>query len=180
VPNKPEHVDVKVDAKATALLVLDLNARCEDPKEHCHKLIEPVAKFLARAREAKLLIGYTAADHYQGTALERMPHEFKQQDDEPVMFPAAFDKFYGGELQPLLQKRNIKTLIIAGASTNQAVLYTATAAVRPFGYDVIIPEDGTIAKGDYEHEYAIHQFTILPAGVAQRIKITEFGKINFS
>lgn len=178
MPNKPEHVDVKVDGKTTALLVLDLNARCEDPKQDCHKLIEPVAKFLARAREAKLLIIYTVADRYQGTPLARMPHEFKQQDDEPVMFPAAFDKFYGGELQPLLQARGINTLIIAGAATNQAVLYTATAAVRPLGYDVIIPEDGTIARGDYEHEYAIHQFTILPAGAASKFKITEFTRIT--
>ncbi|MFQ5682386.1 MAG: cysteine hydrolase family protein [Candidatus Binatia bacterium] len=179
MPNKPEHVDVKVNAKTTALLVLDLNARCEDPKQPCHKLIDPVAKFLARAREATLLVVYTVADRYEGTPLARMPHEFKQQDGESVMFPAAFDKFYGGELQPLLQARGIKTLIIAGAATNQAVLYTATAAVRPLGYDVIIPEDGTIARGDYEHEYAIHQFTILPGGAAKKFKITEFSKITF-
>jgi hypothetical protein len=49
MPNKPTPQEVTVDAKTTALLVLDLNARCEDPKEVCHKLIEPVAKFLDRA-----------------------------------------------------------------------------------------------------------------------------------
>ena len=180
MPNKPEFVDVRVDPKTTAFLVLDLNARCEDPKERCHRLIEPVADFLARAREAKMFIVYTAADRYRGTPQARMPHAFKQQADEPVLFPGAFDKFYGGGLQPLLQQRGIKGLIIAGASSNQAVLYTATAAVRPFGYDVIIPEDGLIARGDYEHEFTLHQFTILPGGAAEKFKITRFPRISFA
>ena len=179
MPNKPNPIDVTVDAKTTGLLVLDLNARCEDPKEPCHKLVEPVAKFLPRAREAKIFIVYTVADRYQGTPLGKMPKAFAQKDSEPVIFPAAFDKFYGGELQPLLQAKGLKTLIVTGASSNQAVLYTATAAVRPFGYDVIIPTDGLIARGDYEHEYTLHQFTILPAGAAEKFKITQFNRITF-
>jgi len=179
MPNKPNPIDVTVDAKTTGLLVLDLNARCEDPKEPCHKLVEPVAKFLPRAREAKIFIVYTVADRYQGTPLGKMPKAFAQKDSEPVIFPAAFDKFYGGELQPLLQTQGLKTLIVTGASSNQAVLYTATAAVRPFGYDVIIPTDGLIARGDYEHEYTLHQFTILPAGAAEKFKITQFNRITF-
>ncbi len=109
-----------------------------------------------------------------------MPHAFKQQDNEPVTFPAAFDKFYSGEPQPLLEARGIKTVIIAGAASNQAVLYTATAAVRPFGYDVIISVDGLIARGEYEHEYTLHQFTILPAGAASKFKITEFERVDIN
>jgi len=97
---------------------------------------------------------------------------------EPVIFPLGFDKFYSGELQPMLQKRGIKTVIVCGASSNQAVMYTATAAVRPFGYDCVIPVDGLIARGDYEHEFTLHQFTILPGGAAQKFKITQFDKIK--
>ena len=180
MPNRPIPKEVTVDPKTTALLVLDLNARCENPEERCHKLLEPVAKFLPRAREARMFVVYTASDRYKGTAEERMPRVFKQQSDEPVLFPPAFDKFYSGELQPMLQKRGIKTVIVCGASSNQAVLYTATAAVRPFGYDVVIPVDGLIARGDYEHEFTLHQFTILPGGAAEKFKITEFDKIKFS
>jgi nicotinamidase-related amidase len=179
MPNKPKPVEVTVDAKTTALLVLDLNARCENPEERCHKLVEPVAKFLPRARQAHIFIVYTASDRYKGTAEERMPRAFKQQQDEPVLFPPAFDKFYSGELQPMLQQRGIKTVIVCGASSNQAVLYTATAAARPFGYEVVIPVDGLIARGDYEHEFTLHQFTILPGGAAEKFKITEFDKIRF-
>ena len=73
MPNKPTPQDVTVDPKATALLVLDLNCRCEDPKEPCYKLINPVAKFLERARQANMFIVYTAADRYKDTPEARMP-----------------------------------------------------------------------------------------------------------
>jgi nicotinamidase-related amidase len=170
MPNKPVPQEVTVDAKSTALLVLDLNRRCEDPKERCHQLIEPVAKFLDRARQVNMFILYTAADRYKGT----------QRDDEPTIFPPAFDKFYSGEMQPMLQQRGIKTVICCGASSNQAVMYTATAAVRPFGYTCVIPVDGLIARGDYEHEFTLHQFTILPGGAAEKFRITEFDKIKLT
>jgi nicotinamidase-related amidase len=180
MPNKPIPQEVTVDPKTTALLVLDLNCRCENPEERCNQLIDPVAKFLERARQANMFIVYTAADRYKGTPEARMPHAFKQRDDEPVIFPPAFDKFYSGELQPMLQKHGTKTVIACGASSNQAVMYTATAAVRPFGYDCVIPVDGLIARSDYEHEFTLHQFTILPGGAAQKFKITEFDKIKIA
>jgi nicotinamidase-related amidase len=180
MPNHPVPIEVTVHPATTALLVLDLNARCENPEERCHQLIEPVAKFLRRARERRMLIVYTASDRYKGTAQERMPYAFAQQRDEPVLFPPAFDKFYSRELQPMLQARGIKTVIVCGASSNQAVMYTATAAARPFGYEVIVPVDGLIARGDYEHEFTLHQFTILPGGAAEKFKITEFDKIHFA
>ncbi len=46
MPNRPHPTKVTVDAKTTAMLVLDLNARCEEPEQPCHKLVEPVGKFL--------------------------------------------------------------------------------------------------------------------------------------
>src|SRR5437879_13670907 len=101
MPNKPVPQDVTVDSKTTALLVLDLNCRCENPEEPCYKLINPVAKFLDRARQAYMFIVYTVADRYRGTAAARMPHAFKQRDDEPYIMSAAFDNCYSCELQPI-------------------------------------------------------------------------------
>jgi nicotinamidase-related amidase len=80
----------------------------------------------------------------------------------------------------MLQQRGIATVICCGASSNQAVMYTATAAVRPFGYICVIPVDGLIARSDYEHEFTLHQFTILPGGAAEKFRITEFEKISFA
>jgi hypothetical protein len=42
----------------------------------------------------------------------------------------------------------------------------------------VIPVDGLIARGDHEHEFTLHQFTILPGGAAQKFKITQFDKIT--
>jgi hypothetical protein len=44
----------------------------------------------------------------------------------------------------------------------------------------VIPMDGLIAHGDYEHEFTLHQFTILPGGAAAKFKITQFDKIKIA
>ena len=44
----------------------------------------------------------------------------------------------------------------------------------------VIPVDGFIARGDYEHEFTVHQFTILPGGAAPKFKITQFDKIKIA
>ena len=49
-------------------------------------------------------------------------------------------------------------MFAAGAGAQEA-----TTAARIYKYDVVIPLDGVNAKRNYEHEYAIHQMTILPA-----------------
>jgi len=41
-PNKPRPNPVLLDALTTAVVVLDLSARCHDPKEVCSQLLQPV------------------------------------------------------------------------------------------------------------------------------------------
>jgi hypothetical protein len=48
----------------------------------------------------------------------------------------------------------------------------------PSATNCVIPVDGLIARGNYEDEFTLHQFTILPGGAAQKFKITEFAKIK--
>ena len=40
--------------------------------------------------------------------------------------------------------------------------------------------DGLIARSDHEHEFTLHVFTILPGGAAEKIRITEFDKVNIA
>jgi hypothetical protein len=44
--------------------------------------------------------------------------------------------------------------------------------------DVFIPLDGVNAKTQYEHEYAIHQLSILPAGAGDRIQFKNLSMID--
>ena len=59
------------------------------------------------------------------------------------------------------------------------MLYTSTAAARVHRYNVIIPLDGVNAKSTYEHEYAIHQLGILPAGAGDLMRFTRLDMIEF-
>ena len=70
-------------------------------------------------------------------------------------------------------------MVIVGASTNVAVLYTATAAARMYRYNVIIPVDGVIARSNYEQEYTFHQFTVLASKANELFRFTQLSTINF-
>jgi len=178
-PHKPEPQGVTVSHAATAVLVLDLNARCQDPNEVCSKLMQPLGEFLDRVRVAAVPVIFSVSLSFKGTPMGEVAAPLNRWEDEPVLHPDAFDKFAGGELRQFLNDHDVENLVIVGSLTNVAVLYTATAAARVHRYNVIIPLDGVNAKTQYEHEYAIHQLSILPAGAGDRIQFTNLSMIDF-
>jgi nicotinamidase-related amidase len=169
-----------LDSKTTAIVVLDLSARCENPNEVCAQLMQPVGEFLERARNASVPILYTISAAAKGTPMGEVAAPLKRREFEPVLYPDAFDKFRGGELKAELDEANCRSLVVVGSATNVAVLYTATTAARIYGYDVVIPLDGVNARRPYEHEYAIHQLTILPASAHKRFRFTNLPMIEFA
>jgi nicotinamidase-related amidase len=178
-PNRPEPQPLELDVKTTSIVVLDFSRRCENPQEVCSKLMLPLAEFLARARQASAPILYTISAAAKGTPLGEVAAPLKRRESEPVLYPDGFDKFIDGQLKAQLDKWNCRSLIIVGSATNFAVLYTATTAARIFRYDVVRPLDGVNAKRSYEHEYAIHQMTILPASAHKQFRFTKLGMIEF-
>ena len=44
-PNRPEPKPLTLESKSTAILVLDLNTRCDDPKQVCSKITAPAGRF---------------------------------------------------------------------------------------------------------------------------------------
>jgi nicotinamidase-related amidase len=178
-PNRPTPKPVSLAVNETAIVVLDLSARCQDPKEVCSKLMKPLGNFLERARARSVPIIYTISAHTRGTPIQEVALPLKRHDSEPVIYPDAFDKFFGGELQTFLSERQVKNLVVVGSLTNVAVLYTSSAAGRVYGYEVILPLDGVNAHSRYEHEYAIHQFTILPRDTNKKFHFTTLSKIRF-
>ena len=178
-PNKPEPKPVTLDGKTTAVLVLDLNARCHDPKQVCSKLMAGVGEFLEKARTAGVPIIHTVSASAKGTPLEAVATPLKRKGSEPVIYPDAFDKFVGGELQAFLKEKGAKTLIVTGSSTNASVLYTATTAARMHRYSIVIPVDGVNANRQYEQEYSLHQFTVLPSEANKLFQFTSLSMISF-
>jgi nicotinamidase-related amidase len=179
-PNRPQPEPLKLDSKTTAIVVLDLSSRCENPNEVCGRLMEPLAKFLERARKTSVPILYTISAAGKGTPMGEVAAPLKRRQSEPVLYPDGFDKFIGGELKAELDKSNCRALVIVGSATNFAVLYTATTAARIYRYDVVIPLDGVNARRQYEHEYAIHQMTILPAAAHKQFRFSKSGMIEFA
>jgi nicotinamidase-related amidase len=178
-PNRPKPSPVSLAVDETAIVVLDLSARCQDPKEVCSKLMKPLGNFLERARARCVPIIYTISAHTRGTPMQEVALPLKRRDSEPVLYPDSFDKFFGGELQNFLSERQVKNLVVVGSLTNVAVLYTSSSAARVYGYDVIMPLDGVNAHSKYEHQYALHQFTILPRDTNKKFKFTTLAKIRF-
>lgn len=178
-PNRPEPKPLTLDSKSTAILVLDLNARCGDPKQVCSKITAPLGDFLDKARDSAVPIIYSVSAAAKGKPIGNLAAPLRRKDSETVIYPDAFDKFFGGELQAFLKDRGAKTLIITGSSTNAAVLYTATTAARMYRYSIVIPLDGVNAATGYEHEYAIHQFTVLPSEANKLFQFTKLSMISF-
>jgi nicotinamidase-related amidase len=178
-PNRPDPKPVSLESKSTAVLVLDLHARCHNPKQICSKLVPLVGEFLEKARASSVPIVYTVSLSVKGTPEGEISTPLKRKENEQIVYPDHNDKFWGGDLHNLLNQKEIKTLIITGSSTNGAVLYTATTAARVYRYNIVLPLDGVIARTKYEQEYPIHQFTVLPSGASKQFQFTNLSMITF-
>ncbi len=144
-PAPPDLKQVTVDAKDTALLVLDFNGAQDPTKGPCNKNTKPrclasipnVQKMLAEARAKGVFVVYslggsgTAAD----IATDLAPHA-----TDPVV-KSGPDKFVGTDLGKILVDKAIKTVIVTGTTAEGAVLNTATDAALK-GMNVIVPVDG--------------------------------------
>src|SRR5581483_5771376 len=160
--NQPKPVDVQIPASGSAIAVLDLSVRCDNPAEICSELMRGLGAFLERARSRDVPIIFTSSSATKGTPEAEIATALKRRPDEPVIYPDAFDKFVGGELQRFLTGSNARELVIVGSSTHVAVMYTATSAARVYGYHVVIPLDGVNTRNQIEHDYALHQLTVIP------------------
>ena len=172
---KPQPTQVRLDPKETAIAVLDLNVRCDDPKDICSELMKGLGAFLERARGAGVPIIFTSGFTLKGTPEAEIATALKRRPSEPLIHPDAYDKFYGGELQPFLQSHNTKNVVIAGSSTHVCVLYTATTAARVFGYNVVIPLDAVNTREAINHDAALHQLQVIPRASEKITFSTEDG-----
>jgi nicotinamidase-related amidase len=178
-PKLPKAQSVTVITEKTALLVLDGSKRWENPEQPCHRLVPGLSKFLDRAREVGLPIIYSLSFRNKGKPEGQVCADLKRRASEPAIYPDGFDKFTGGELQSYLSLYDVDTLIITGYRSNISVLNTATKATRELGYKVIIPIDGMTAKTDYEQEYTLFHFTVLPDQAVKLFTFTMLDMISF-
>jgi nicotinamidase-related amidase len=169
---------ISLDAASTAVIALDLHVKAVTPAHVGYALVHSVPGFLKRARSVGVHAIFIVPAWDKGLPEDRIAEPMDRRSDEPVLYPHAYDKFASGELQPQLQKWGVKALVFLGGSANFSLLYTATTAARIHGYSIVVPVDGIYAHSDYEMDYALYQFTVLPR-IHDKFHFTSLAEINF-
>jgi nicotinamidase-related amidase len=92
-----------------------------------------------------------------------------QPGDFVVRRPTGLTSFYGTEVDALLRAEDVRTVVVAGVSTNIAVFGSVLEAVNR-GYSVVVPADCIAGIGESQH---VVQMQLLPllATVTDRTQV---------
>ena len=188
-PPPPELKPVTVDAKTTALLVMDLIKQfCNtEGRPRCVASIPRIEKLLAEARAKGVTIIYTlvptAGPNVPSPVIGDTLPAVAPKGNEPVIV-SLVDKFILNDkdtgLANILKEKGITTVIAVGTAAHGAVLYTAsTAALR--GFNVIVPVDGmaTVGEDTYVEQYVAYHLTHAPV-FSPKVTLTRTDMMKFS
>lgn len=173
VPPPPELKPVTLDAKTSALLILDIQNNSVASRPRCAVSVPKIQKLLENARAKGCFVAYsitsnvTPADIYKDLA---------PRAEEPVV-KTGVDKFFQTDLEKILADQNVKTVIIVGTAAHGAVLHTAVAAALR-GMQVIVPVDGMSADDPFAEQYTAWHLVNSP-GARNRVTLTKMSLIAF-
>lgn len=174
-PPAPKLSPVKVDADTTALLILDIqNRNCNSERRpRCVASVGKIKGLLTKSRAKGMTIVYSLTTSAQVSDIRK---EVAPLESEPVV-KSSVDKFFRTDLEEILRKRKVETVILVGTSAHGAVLHTATgAALRGFG--VIVPVDGMSAGHRYAEQYTAWHL-VNGSGTRRRTTLTKISLIEF-
>jgi len=172
VPPPPAVQSVTVDPATTALLLLDfVKQTCGGP--NCTAAVPAMAKLLQAARANHLLVVYSYT--IASTLADTLPPLAPLAGDPSVQ--AGPDKFLNSDLQGILTRAGIKTVIVTGMSANGAVLYTASHAAL-VGFNVVVPIDGAPAENPYAEQYVVWNLANAPR-ISALVKLTTSDRLKF-
>jgi nicotinamidase-related amidase len=173
-PPPPALNSVTVDAKTTALLMLDFlpSYYCSDDPR-CVASLPAMKKLLAEARAHGATVIYSFIAHT--TAKDVLDAVAPQAGEQHVT--SGPDKFLNTDLAQMLKDKGIKTVIAVGTSADGAVLYTASgAALR--GMNVIVPVDGMSSASRYADLVTTWPFTDVPL-VSKKLTLSKLDMVSF-
>ncbi|WP_271299643.1 isochorismatase family protein [Sphingomonas sp. CV7422] len=175
------------DPRSTALILIDLQDGivAGDKGPHSADAVVAAGKTLAaRFREA----GAPVVLVHVGVTPETMPSlnvdqprlpaegtppafsalvDGLRQDGDLVVLKHHWGAFTGTDLDLLLRRRGVKTVVIAGIATNFGVESTARVAWE-LSYDVVVVEDASTSRSAELHDFAVRE--ILPQ-IARVVKL---------
>jgi nicotinamidase-related amidase len=154
-PSPPPLKAAALDAKTTALLILDVFKQTCLPRPRCVATIPHIQALLTAARAKGVLVIYT------GNPVAKVPGdvvpELAPLGTEPTVTTIG-DKFFNTNLDAILKAKGIKTIVLVGTSSNNAVMYTASFGGM-LGYNVIVPVDGMSSASAYIDQYVTVQLS---------------------
>jgi nicotinamidase-related amidase len=174
-PPPPALQQVTVDAKDTALLMLDfLHSDCNpEHGKRCMASFPIVKKLLDEARAKHMLVVYSA---YGKNTEKNIWADVAPNGTEPFVV-AFLDKFIGTDLDKILKSKGIKTVIVVGSAANGAAFGTASAAAQR-GFTVIVPVDGISSDDLYAEQSAVWNMKHAPV-IGSKITLTRVDMMKF-
>ncbi|HID04666.1 MAG TPA: cysteine hydrolase [Aigarchaeota archaeon] len=188
----PEPQRVNLDARKTAVIVVDMQNDFADPKgslfvKTAPDTIPAISRVLEKAREAGVKIIYTQDWHsgddpefkiwgvhaLAGTWGAEVVDALKPREDDIIVKKLRYDAFYGTSLEHILRLHKIETLVVTGTVANICVLHTAgSAALRWF--NVVVPVDCISAITEFDYKAALRQITFLYRGTLTKSDLISF------
>src|SRR5512140_1305942 len=143
IPKIPDPIGVEVPVKGAVLLVLDITNTICDVRPSCVASVPKIANLVKKARDAKVPIIYTTTT----TAGTQVRSEVAPQRGD-VTVQGRSDKFFGTNLQQILQDKAVENAVVVGSASNGAVLYTVFGlGLR--GITTVVAQDGISAEPEF-------------------------------
>lgn len=172
-PPAPAIKPVTVDAKTTALLMLDFMGSNCGKRPRCMATLPAVKKLLADARAKGVMVVYATPPN--GKVADTLK-DVAPLGGEPAVSSGP-DKFLNTDLEKILKDKGIQTVIAVGTAAHGAVLHTGSGAGLR-GMKVIVPVDGMSAVGLYEEQYTAWHFANGPV-LSSNVTLTKLELVTF-
>jgi len=175
MPPAPTLKPVTVDAKTTALFLLDFMHENCGKRPRCVEAMPTVKALHDKARAANMFVAYTLPGGGEIIDKAIAPREGELFDQKP----GGPDKFIGNDLDQRLKARGIKTVILCGTSAQGVGLGTGSGAVQR-GYAVIYPVDCVRSESAFREAYAAwHMAGGGPPVTTKSVTVTRSDMITF-
>jgi nicotinamidase-related amidase len=176
-PAPPQLKPAKIEAKETALLVMDFTTQtCTvQRRPRCAASVPKVEKLITESRAKGALVIYSIAG--TGATAASILKELAPAAGETVLPALGPDKFIGSDLEKTLKDKGIKTVIAVGTQAQTSVLHTAAAAALR-GFKVVVPVDGMSSDDVFPELYtAWHLATA--ARISDQVTLTKVDMIGY-
>lgn len=177
LPAPPQLKPAKIDAKETAVLVMDFTTQtCSAQRRpRCAASLAKIAKLVGEARGKGALVIYSIAG--TGATAASIVPELAPAPGETVLPALGPDKFIGSDLEQTLKAKAIKTVIAVGTQAQTSVLHTAGAAALR-GFAVVVPVDGMSSDDVFPELYTAWHLSTA-SRIADKVTLTKTDLVSF-